>query len=183
MFLDGVGSSPRVRGTVAVARAAAADMRFIPARAGNSSAGSVISSHSAVHPRTCGEQRRPRIDRDAIHGSSPRVRGTAKTADETEGAPRFIPARAGNSVSQVSYVDLSAVHPRACGEQGFCEPVVEIADGSSPRVRGTVSLDLLSLCLGRFIPARAGNRSFAPRAWRRRSVHPRACGEQCRAKP
>ena len=51
-------------------------------------------------------------------------------------------------------------------------------DGSSPRTRGTVLSGWLLASARRFIPAHAGNRSWSSRACRRRSVHPRARGEQ-----
>ena len=50
------GSSPRVRGTVWVDLAIAADERFIPARAGNSWQAQRNRPRPAVHPRACGEQ-------------------------------------------------------------------------------------------------------------------------------
>ena len=50
------GSSPRTRGTAAYDGARAADVRFIPAHAGNSLIGGTVSATSAVHPRARGEQ-------------------------------------------------------------------------------------------------------------------------------
>ena len=71
---------------------------------------------------------------------------------------RFIPARAGNRYAVVDPETLNAVHPRACGEQyGFGKGSVKL-DGSSPRVRGTVTNWLPVVVQRRFIPARAGNR-------------------------
>ena len=50
---------------------------------------------------------------------------------------RFIPACAGNSVSEASQLMRSSVHPRVCGEQ-FPHRFLQGWFGSSPRVRGTV---------------------------------------------
>ena len=50
---------------------------------------------------------------------------------------RFIPAPAGNSVYRVTGYFVPAVHPRACGEQFMPINVETVADGSSPRLRGT----------------------------------------------
>ena len=50
--------------------------------------------------------------------------------------------------------------------------------GSSPRVRGTASRRRRHCATGRFIPACAGNRRGPGPRRRRRSVHPRVCGEQ-----
>ena len=69
------GSSPRVRGTDGHMATVAANNRFIPACAGNSSIRQLLSTTSSVHPRVCGEQKRPGGRRSQ---------------------PRFIPACAGN---------------------------------------------------------------------------------------
>ena len=53
--------------------------------------------------------------------------------------------------------------------------------GSSPRLRGTVPRPQLVLDIDRFIPAPAGNSATPSTDSRYRSVHPRACGEQCHA--
>ena len=132
---------------------------------------------STVHPRACGEQilrdLHPHTDIGSSRacgeqvclsgfewiatGSSPRVRGTGNSGDRHERVHRFIPARAGNS-RLTRYQDrYPAVHPRACGEQRYLTFRAALTAGSSPRVRGTVLRDLSRCCLGRFIPARAGN--------------------------
>ena len=116
-YLHQIGSSPRVRGTGLFRRAVSASDRFIPACAGNRRGLQVRLPASSVHPRVCGEQV-PFLDilsdRD---GSSPRVRGTAKSAQGVSRPSRFIPACAGNS-GDVSHRYLGpSVHPRVCGEQ------------------------------------------------------------------
>ena len=64
-----------------------------------------------------------------------------------------------------------------CGEHGFSESKLVISPGSSPRVRGTLLVDLLLLDAPGIIPACAGNTSspifivFSVRD------HPRVCGE------
>ncbi len=50
--------------------------------------------------------------------------------------------------------------------------------GSSPRVRGTAVCRCDHRYSQRFIPARAGNSTFAGCSSMRAPVHPRACGEQ-----
>ncbi len=50
------GSSPRVRGTLAIPERRTAKRRFIPACAGNASAANAPGVSSAVHPRVCGER-------------------------------------------------------------------------------------------------------------------------------
>ncbi len=93
-------------------------------------------------------------------------------------AARFIPAPAGNARSGLVPWDWRAVHPRACGERLRRAAWVFTADGSSPRLRGTLELHCLGCLTDRFIPAPAGNaRTPLPRM-SHRPVHPRACGER-----
>ena len=138
----------------------------------------LLPSISSVHPRVCGEQREHDITEVHYHGSSPRVRGTEPFILPRSARVRFIPACAGNSLSNRASLALLPVHPRVCGEQLSISLPDRVRAGSSPRVRGTVcEADWLS-AIDRFIPACAGNSSAS--RWRDfvRSVHPRVCGEQ-----
>ena len=76
---------------------------------------------------------------------------------------------------------MSSVHPRVCGEQEAGGIVKKVATGSSPRVRGTVTVTAIRMALPRFIPACAGNRPKSWPCWPVTSVHPRVCGEQLAA--
>jgi len=110
-------------------------------------------------------------------GSSPRARGTlAKQAEEID-KERFIPARAGNTRPRAKASTPCSVHPRARGEHYVFHLTKNNDYGSSPRARGTLRLAILQLLHRRFIPARAGNTTPAPRRQRPTSVHPRARGE------
>jgi len=113
-----------------------------------------------------------------ITGSSPRVRGTAPRIGLVDLGFRFIPACAGNRSSGVSTPSMRTVHPRVCGEQGGVAVLLGINDGSSPRVRGTVSLMPSRRTAVRFIPACAGNRDPSRPSGIATPVHPRVCGEQ-----
>ena len=153
----GHGSSPRVRGTVTEMSGTKHKRRFIPACAGNSGDKSSSRDFVPVHPRVCGEQL-PIIDPAARSaGSSPRVRGTARKGPGACRKIRFIPACAGNRSVTDSLQCLYAVHPRVCGEQILMPFKRRSANGSSPRVRGTVSKTRGCFCSPRFIPACAGN--------------------------
>ena len=67
-----------------------------------------------------------------------------------------------------------------CGEH-WSVPYNDVSQvGSSPHVRGTRIVKILSRFAGRFIPACAGNTSAASCVTLRTSVHPRMCGEHCR---
>ena len=131
----------------------------------------------AVHPRAGGEHRfLGEAFRDG-GGSSPRGRGTRSIVCFVQAADRFIPARAGNTDYAGRAACYLTVHPRAGGEHGMGLVRPDCYDGSSPRGRGTQNRFPHRLVPGRFIPARAGNTSPAPRTSRAASVHPRAGGE------
>ena len=77
------GSSPRVRGAPQPVHPRACGelhSRFIPARAGNRQVRNRPGIVPPVHPRACGEQTDHRCSACRNGGSSPRVRGTGKTA-------------------------------------------------------------------------------------------------------
>ena len=77
---------------------------------------------------------------------------------------------------------VSAVHPRACGEQFEPFGAFWTRIGSSPRLRGTGDGQHGLAAGRRFIPAPAGNSPATIGGPRLRPVHPRACGEQARVK-
>ena len=152
------GSSPRVRRTAQGGKKQSKIGRFIPACAGNRSTARTTSIRTAVHPRVCGEQSHFVTQRPVIPGSSPRVRGTVRRFVFCGTTNRFIPACAGNSDERFRRDPPGSVHPRVCGEQGPEPRFDYVFDGSSPRVRGTVSLMKQPGWFWRFIPACAGNR-------------------------
>ena len=100
--LAAYGSSPRVRGTHAIAELWADRERFIPACAGNTLANAVPASSGTVHPRVCGEHCGPPNRRSDDAGSSPRVRGTHPPVLFLHRLERFIPACAGNTPEPTS---------------------------------------------------------------------------------
>ena len=172
------GSSPRLRGTGHRLADLRGHSRFIPAPAGNRSNHKRRLRIHPVHPRACGEQGIKGSGGLGGNGSSPRLRGTGPDRRPSGSAYRFIPAPAGNRTRPRRCCGPETVHPRACGEQvgSFLER--NVANGSSPRLRGTGAGPGIGPAESRFIPAPAGNRSRGyPRA-RRGAVHPRACGEQ-----
>ena len=152
--------------------------RFIPAHAGNSTAGYIGSNAWAVHPRACGEQGLSLPTSRSHAGSSPRMRGTAKQEIVNFTDVRFIPAHAGNRSPPCWHRWPTAVHPRACGEQAGGLGSFGRPGGSSPRMRGTAAIIAGERIDARFIPAHAGNRSDRGIRHHQRAVYPRACGEQ-----
>ena len=98
-------------------------------------------------------------NRAIIHayGSSPRVRGTPHSTDRVPACTRFIPACAGNTFGRPAWRWAAPVHPRVCGEHLVRALVNWRKNGSSPRVRGTLTINPSRNLCERFIPACAGN--------------------------
>ena len=135
-----------------------------------------------VHPRVCGEHMIVRAVTASGGGSSPRVRGTRHAEPAPDRSCRFIPACAGNTRSAPPTAAISPVHPRVCGEHLEGRMADVERDGSSPRVRGTLSARQCRGANRRFIPACAGNTWTPPGAVGPISVHPRVCGEHIEAR-
>ncbi len=109
------------------------------------------------HPRVCGEQADAYMDTLIVWGSSPRVRGTVIVILDVLHTVGIIPACAGNRSDKRLCEWLHRDHPRVCGEQVEQVSALGTDMGSSPRVRGTASLeDGVVFRLG-IIPACAGN--------------------------
>ena len=90
-------------------------------------------------------------------GSSPLTRGTPIFKSLMIHILRFIPAYAGNSGEIQTMNFAMTVHPRLRGELAYAaDPSAEVL-GSSPLTRGTQTSITLSIGVGRFIPAYAGN--------------------------
>ncbi len=155
------GSSPLARGTHRPRHAGCAQIRFIPAGAGNTRAGRGKPLPVPVHPRWRGEHLLVAGLGPTPSGSSPLARGTRCAGADWPANRRFIPAGAGNT---------------------RCRGVAVGADrGSSPLARGTPGDLYLILAQFRFIPAGAGNTNsrYVPSA--SVPVHPRWRGEHCAA--
>ena len=176
------------------------DDRFIPARAGNTTPATPTDAAPTVHPRSRGEHMLAPPNCTPITGSSPLARGTRPGRPEgrevhqvhprsrgehgavRHHAPhggRFIPARAGNTLSAGLPAREFAVHPRSRGEHSPLGIETVTTAGSSPLARGTrgdLHLERHDL---RFIPARAGNTSHRTPPPGCGAVHPRSRGEHC----
>ena len=130
------GSSPRVRGKLALLRVHAAGGRIIPARAGQTIGRLKAPSWTTDHPRACGANWTPGAARRNDHGSSPRVRGKPVDFRRRRLPRRIIPARAGQTTVLFSRSQVGTDHPRACGANQVEVAPFEPVSGSSPRVRG-----------------------------------------------
>ena len=153
------------------------DERFIPARAGNTSADPGRMVGRPVHPRSRGEHLHSPEPLIPIHGSSPLARGTPRRLRRYPTRTRFIPARAGNTARAVSGRLTGPVHPRSRGEHVVDDKDRATSYGSSPLARGTPGNRRRQHLNQRFIPARAGNTIVALRLNLVIPVHPRSRGE------
>ena len=96
------GSSPRGRGTRRRHDRTGRRTRFIPARAGNTRAGAGPRCGRPVHPRAGGEHLSHAESVVQKRGSSPRGRGTPVSTNRRQYRSRFIPARAGNTIKNIT---------------------------------------------------------------------------------
>ena len=120
-FVRGVdGSSPLARGTPAGEKGFFDQVRFIPARAGNTPAGARTAPGWPVHPRSRGEHCRRTLPARPHIGSSPLARGTRLGLLIPDDPVRFIPARAGNTPGAALNSMIVTVHPRSRGEHRPC---------------------------------------------------------------
>ena len=171
------GSSPLARGTLYGNVAAPTSRRFIPARAGNTPSASPWKRPGPVHPRSRGEHAHAHYERDHDSGSSPLARGTLPDGWYRCRVDRFIPARAGNTISRRRKINSAPVHPRSRGEHVRSSRWMDRPTGSSPLARGTRARHHGSRRRYRFIPARAGNTSPPANGGTAQPVHPRSRGE------
>ena len=171
------GSSPLARGTHIALAAAVRSIRLIPARAGNTLGYPGPSNRPAAHPRSRGEHSQVLILASRPVGSSPLARGTPGGSPPGASAARLIPARAGNTNTQVKGKKLRAAHPRSRGEHSRSVRAGVSMVGSSPLARGTQCVVLNHAGARRLIPARAGNTTAARCPGAGASAHPRSRGE------
>ena len=92
----GLGSPPRVRGTVLFPLKLLRKIRITPACAGNSTPMTQRALTAQDHPRVCGEQMGSMACSRPRPGSPPRVRGTGCFRKQQSQCKRITPACAGN---------------------------------------------------------------------------------------
>ena len=74
-------------------------------------------------------------------------------------------------------------HPRVCGENGGIAEGKPQPGGSSPRVRGKLSVAAFLIAIGGLIPACAGKTRASSRPSSLYRAHPRVCGENSPSHP
>ena len=110
------GSSPQVRGKLAVRNARMGRFRLIPAGAGKTPPRGRVKGVFTAHPRRCGENRSFSSATRSMAGSSPQVRGKPHKIWYSSISARLIPAGAGKTPRTVCALRGISAHPRRCGE-------------------------------------------------------------------
>ena len=110
-----VGSSPRMRGKRPVHHRVHADLRIIPAHAGQTSSSPSICQQRPDHPRACGANQAAGLNAGILGGSSPRMRGKHRVHRVRGRGIRIIPAHAGQTWRADASTTACPDHPRACG--------------------------------------------------------------------
>ena len=171
------GSSPRVRGKLKDIFGNVWNLRLIPACAGKTPLAPARPILAPAHPRVCGENRDGLSYSCNATGSSPRVRGKPCGRSFRGRGRRLIPACAGKTQSPVAQSAECPAHPRVCGENKTASARKRGAEGSSPRVRGKLAVEL-GLRRGEgLIPACAGKTQAWNPVTPETEAHPRVCGE------
>ena len=150
---------------------------LIPAHAGKTRRGWMISGCHRAHPRSRGENRsisRPRAGR---MGSSPLTRGKreAETGERVLGG--LIPAHAGKTRGRGTCRTRPAAHPRSRGENWLGMGFEPLRWGSSPLTRGKLLAEDSRIVTWGLIPAHAGKTGAARDLYLNRGAHPRSRGE------
>ncbi len=150
---------------------------IIPALAGNTLSTVNTCGRHWDHPRACGEHLVIDCAAATRVGSSPRLRGTRPLRRAIDGSWGIIPALAGNTGANHIQLLPQGDHPRACGEHSTPNTMRHAAWGSSPRLRGTLTMRAILSAICGIIPALAGNTTRFERPTHTARDHPRACGE------
>ena len=192
----GCGSSPLVRGQLAAPVLISICLRIIPARAGPTRVRTSAVCARSDHPRSCGANGRVVTPESHVAGSSPLVRGQRNANNAIQATSRIIPARAGPTqtphslsgrlwiiparagptASTPPHAPPNTDHPRSCGANAVVEVFASPVAGSSPLVRGQLSLPMTKPCAVRIIPARAGPTELRFDVKPASADHPRSCG-------
>ena len=153
------GLSPRVRGSPVILVLFGVCHGSIPARAGEPANGGRRCGSNPVYPRACGGAPPAANGLPHHEGLSPRVRGSRSAGGRSCTERGSIPARAGEPPPCRSVGEANRVYPRACGGAIGEYVRCSVAEGLSPRVRGSPKNRARHIPYSRSIPARAGEPS------------------------
>ena len=133
-------------------------------------------------PRVCGEKLLPLVEKVAVPGSPPRMRGKASVFVLSFRWCRITPAYAGKRAFFARLPFFVWDHPRVCGEKMDGVKKGNLALGSPPRMRGKVFQDGGGNLNNRITPAYAGKSCEVESLARLLKDHPRVCGEKIQSR-
>ena len=133
-----LGSPPRMRGKGVNPCNQRVAVRITPAYAGKSLHPPAEYILTGDHPRVCGEKGDAASYRAWRRGSPPRMRGKAPCWALRHITDGITPAYAGKRLMVTSHSARTWDHPRVCGEKWCVVAVLQIKQGSPPRMRGKV---------------------------------------------
>ena len=128
------------------------------------------------HPRACGAHFLLTLYCKQYKGSSPRMRGSPGAGFDSIRAVGIIPAHAGLTPGAICYACAPWDHPRACGAHLMSNKQKKVVKGSSPRMRGSLTVVVAAAYDEGIIPAHAGLTKSATSFCVIPRDHPRACG-------
>ena len=131
-------------------------MRIIPTRVGTSQEIQLQHLSFWDHPHACGDKYMQYYERNVNRGSSPRVWGQAIKRAALSTVEGIIPTRVGTSRNVFKICGICRDHPHACGDKELAESIKVNGLGSSPRVWGQDSQDIICTPFFRIIPTRVG---------------------------
>ena len=166
-----------MRGKLAVKRRSAKLARITPAHAGKTGDVLPFRKPSPDHPRACGENCCHFREQRNSNGSPPRMRGKRTLGFLRTLNRRITPAHAGKTRESRLLSSTVTDHPRACGENIEVDIRQSPRHGSPPRMRGKRRVHSFHVVPVRITPAHAGKTLLLTDPHRKRTDHPRACGE------
>ena len=170
------GLSPRVRGNRRGRGGTRAQVRSIPACAGEPPRARSMAGSARVYPRVCGGTSSRAVRSTSPAGLSPRVRGNRPHRGRRRRRPGSIPACAGEPGGRRPATYHPRVYPRVCGGTVVDLTALLSGGGLSPRVRGNRAAHRIQHGRAGSIPACAGEPSSRPPESSRLEVYPRVCG-------
>ena len=171
------GSSPHTRGALQLVYFGVVGAGIIPAYAGSTQVGRILTYVAPDHPRIRGEHRRQGLIVGQGAGSSPHTRGAPPEAAGQDRKRRIIPAYAGSTGGRVQGDRTGWDHPRIRGEHRERRSYGAWRVGSSPHTRGAPGVALGVVPHTGIIPAYAGSTPVPGGSSATRRDHPRIRGE------
>ena len=105
------------------------------------------------------------------------MRGARSLSGFPHRGTRIIPADAGSTMEHTLDVGLVGDHPRGCGEHHRVKYGAPEEEGSSPRMRGALTILIIPQNPVGIIPADAGSTAIRLPVRQSEWDHPRGCGE------